>query len=359
LRLAYVSGDFGPHPVAFFLRPILQHHDRSQFEVYCYSNSSQPNEIEPTLRARSDHWRTIAGLDDTRVIDQIRSDRIDILVDLSGHTNRGRLPVFARHPAPVQATWLGYLNTTGLPAMDYRITDAHTDPIGMTEHLHAERLVRMPHSQWCYFAWEEVAPIARPHADRPDAIVFGSFNQYAKITDASLALWSRILAQLPGAEVVVFDVRQARSAHVLLARMQAHGIDAGRVKLRGREPVRDYFAAIGNVDVALDTIPYNGATTTLDALWMGVPVVGLRGDRGISRGTYSILRALRADELVARSADEYVALNVRLAREPGWRAHLRQSLRPRLAASPLMDPKGFTRDLEACYRQMWRNWCAA
>ena len=359
LRVAYVSGDFGPHPVAFFIRPILEHHDRARFEIYGYSNSSQANSIEPALRTRVDYWRTIAGLDDAQVIDQIRRDRIDILVDLSGHTNRGRLPVFARHPAPVQVTWLGYLNTTGLPTMDFRITDSHTDPEGTTEHLHSERLVRLPHSQWCYFAWQAIDPVSRPHPDRPAAIVYGSFNQSAKVTDVTLALWSKVFARVPEAELVTFDVRQVKSRDALLRRMKKHGLDIGRVTVHGRVPIHEYFAALGNVDIALDTFPYNGATTTLDALWMGVPVVGLRGDRGISRGTYSILRSLRADDLIAQSEDAYVELNVRLARDGEWRAQIRETFRRRLSDSPLMDERGFTKALEARYREMWVAWCAS
>jgi protein O-GlcNAc transferase len=243
--------------------------------------------------------------------------------------------------------------------MDYRITDPHTDPVGLTEHLHTERLVRMPHSQWCYFAWQEIELVATPHADRPDPVVFGSFNQSAKITDSCLALWSRVLARLPDSELIVFDVRRTGSANSLLARLKALGIDPARVRLRGREPVRDYFAAIGNVDIALDTYPYNGGTTSLDALWMGVPVVGLKGDRGIARGTYSILQSLGADELIARSADEYVVVNERLARDTRWRRHLRESLRSRLSRSPLMDARGFTAALEDRYRAMWQAWCAS
>ena len=357
LRVGYVSGDFGPHPVAFFMRPILEHHDRSQFEILAYSNSPQPNSIEPSLQVHTDHWRVISNLTDAEVVDRIREDRVDVLVDLSGHTSRGRLAVFARHPAPVQVTWLGYLNTTGLAAMDYRITDGHTDPEGTTEHLHSERLVRMPHSQWCYFAWEEIEVVTEPHPERPKAIVFGSFNQYAKITDQSLALWSRVLTQVPHAELVVFDVRHAKSGELLVERMQRAGIDPARVTLRGREPVRDYFRALGNVDIALDTFPYNGATTTFDALWMGVPVVALRGDRGIARGTFSILRTLGAEDLIAESADEYVSINTRLASDPGWRNELRRTLRGRLAASPLMDAPAFTRALENAYRRMWEAWC--
>lgn len=355
LRVGYVSGDFGPHPVGFLIRPIFEHHDRSRFEVYAYSNSSQSNSIESVLRTNVDQWRTIADLEDAVVVNQIRKDEVDLLVDLSGHTTRGRLEIFARHPAPVQVTWLGYLNTTGLPAMDYRIVDWYTDPDATTESLHTEHLTRMPHSQWCYPVWENVDPVAIPHPDH-DRVVFGSFNQYAKIGDASLSLWSRILTEVPLAELVVMDVRTRYDRQFLFKRMAAHGIDTTRVATQARVPLLAYYGAIGNVDIALDTTPYNGATTALDTLWMGVPVVAMQGDRGISRGTYSILRTLGANDLIARSADEYVSLNIRLALDTTWRTRLRASLRTRLASSPLMDGEGFTRALEEKYREMWRAW---
>jgi len=357
LRIGYVSGDFGPHAVAFFMRPVLKWHDRSAFEIHCYSNYPGAHPVMQLVREHADRWHDIAALGDAQVSDLVRSDGIDILVDLSGHTDRNRLGVFTRHPAPVQVTWLGYLNTTGLAAMDYRICDRHTDPPGETEPLHTERLLRMPESQWCYFAWDDIEFIDVPHAARPDTLVFGSFNQYPKLTDASLAMWARILARVPHAELVVFDVRQVRSREALAARMAVAGIDPSRVTFRGRETLANYFAAVGNVDIALDTFPYNGATTTFDALWMGVPLVALRGGRGISRGSYSILQSLGAHELIARSVDEYVDINVRLASDAGWRAELRRTLRPRLVASPLMNAEGFTRALETHYRTIWREWC--
>src|SRR6185312_14305054 len=180
-----------------FLRPILEHHDAARFETFCYCNYPDPNPVADFLRERSGHWREIAATGDDDVGNLIRRDEIDILVDLSGHTARHRLPVFARHPAPVQVTWLGYLNTTGLPAMDYRICDRYTDPEGSSEHLSTEQLMRMPHSQWCYVPWYHAEAAAEPHAARLDSIVFGSFNQDRKITDACLGLWSRVLARIP------------------------------------------------------------------------------------------------------------------------------------------------------------------
>ena len=358
LRVGYVSGDFLNHSVAGFLWPVLEAHDKDAFEIFCFSNYAHPNPIADGLRELADHWRDIAELTDSQTIERIRDDGIDILVDLSGHTGRNRLAVFARHPAPVQATWLGYLNTTGLAAMDYRITDAFTDPEGETEHLHTEKLVRMPGSQWCYvpFSWPESIPV--PHAARPDALVFGSFNQFRKISDPCLALWCRVLAEVPEAELLVLDVRQPAMREQLLQRVERHGIDPARVSVRGREIIPEYFACIGNVDVALDAFPYNGATTTLDILSMGVPLIALRGERAISRGSYSILRTLGADDLIAGNAEEYVDLNVRLARDSAWRMRLRETLRSRLAASPLTDAPRFTEALEQHYRAMWRAWCA-
>jgi predicted O-linked N-acetylglucosamine transferase (SPINDLY family) len=357
LRIGYVSGDFLNHPVALFLRPVLEMQDRGAFETFCFSNHAYPNPVADALREHADEWRNIADLDDNQVAVQVRRDAIDILVDLSGHTRRNRLAVFSRHPAPVQVTWLGYLNTTGLPAMDYRITDAHTDPPGETERLHTEQLVLMPHSQWCYAPWYLPEAVHEPHPDRPHALIFGSFNQFRKISEPCLNLWCRILRELPHSELLVMDVKTAELETNLRDRVARNGVDPARVTARGRQVILDYFSAIGNVDIALDTFPYNGATTTLDTLWMGVPIVGLRGERGISRGTYSILRSLGATELIARDVEDYIDINVRLARDRAQREHLRHTLRSRLSASPLMDAVGFTSALEERYREMWRAWC--
>ncbi len=358
IRVGYVSGDFLTHPVAVLLRPVLEHHDRQHFNTFCYSNYPEANPVADFLRERSQHWREISSMSDNDVVELLRRDEIDILVDLSGHTARHRLPVFARHPAPVQVTWLGYLNTTGLPAMDYRICDPFTDPVGSSEQLSTEELVRMPHSQWCYVPWHDREIAAEPRSAHPNAVVFGSFNQDRKISDECLAVWSRILARVPDAELLVLDFPQPPMQKLFLERAARAGIDPRRVSARGRETIAQYFNTMSNVDIALDTYPYNGATTTLDTLWMGVPIVALRGERGISRSGYSILKTLGADELIAETPDEYIALNVRLALDKSWRNRLRTSLRMRLERSPLMDPAGFTEALEDRYREMWRTWCS-
>jgi predicted O-linked N-acetylglucosamine transferase (SPINDLY family) len=357
LRVAYVSGDFVFHPITIFLKPILEHHDRSAFTAYCYSNHPKSHAAADELKSRCDGWRDVSDLDDGAFVDLVQNDAIDLLIDLSGHTNRNRLSAFVRHPAPVQITWLGYLNTTGISATDYRICDRFTDPEGASEHLHVERLLRMPNSQWCYTPWIELPRIETPHPDRPDALVFGSFNQLAKVTDATLNAWCMILRSLPTSELLVMDVRTPSTRDNLLRRIAERGVDPARVRTQARTSIEDYLRRVGNCDISLDTFPYSGATTTLDALWMDVPVVGLRGERGVSRSAFSILRSLRLDELIAGDWDDYVETNVRLAMDRAWRQTLRRNLRQKLECSPLMDAAVFVRDLEALYRSAWRKWC--
>lgn len=358
LRIGYVSGDITMHPVALFLRPLLERHDRKSFEIHCYSNTGEADPVADTFRASADGWHEIHDVPDNLAAQAIRADGIDILVDLSGHTERNRLALFARHAAPVQATWLGYLATSGLAAMDYRICDSFTDPPGATEHRHSERLVRLPHSQWCYQPWADVPPsLVTTNGGRPT--VFGSVNQYAKIGELCLDLWAEIMARVPEASIVVFDVRSDRDRRSLVERLARRGIAESRIGVRNRLTPVDYYRAMAQIDVALDTHPYNGATTTLDALWMGVPVVALRGERGMSRSTYSILSTLALPELIARTREDYVALNVALARDAAWRGRLRATLRGRLAASPLTDMPRFASDIESAYRRMWSAWCAA
>ena len=217
----------------------------------------------------------------------------------------------------------------------------------------------MPHSQWCYAPWIGHESLPVPQPEKRASVVFGSFNQYVKISDECLALWCKLLSRVPESSLLVMDVRQPETRTTLLERIERNGIDPARVATRGRQSIAEYFAATGSVDIALDTFPYNGATTTLDTLWMGTPIVALHGDRAIARGCYSILKTLGADELIAHNPDEYVDINVRLARDADWRTRLRHTLRPRLVVSPLMDAKQFVADLEARYRQLWRAWCAS
>ena len=358
LRIGYISGDFRNHPVAIFMRLVLAQHNAARFAAHCYSTFGEPNPIARTLRQLADHWHDVSQMDDQSLCETIRADAIDVLVDLSGHTAHNRLRVLAKRPAPVQATWLGYLNTTGLSAIGYRICDRYTDPPGASEEFHSERLFRMPDSQWCYAPWYEIPLDESLRRARGDGVLFGSFNQYWKITDVSLDLWCKVLHALPDSRLMIMDVSDASRRRALREKLAARGIGEERAALRKRDDVFAYFRSIASVDIALDTFPYNGATTTLDTLWMGTPIVGLTGDRGVARGTFSILKSLGAEELIANDADSYVELNVRLANDAAWRNRLHSSLRPRMAASPLTDAPRFVSALENGYRTMWREWCA-
>jgi len=355
LRVAYLSGDFRQHAVASFVLAILKHHDRSRVEVSCYSNNDVDDAVTGALRAAADHWRDIARVDDDAAARMIRSDDIDVLVDLSGHTPKSRVLLFSRRCAPVQVTWLGYLNTTGLESADFRLCDSRTDPPGASEHLHTERLYRLPHSQWFYAPVHDVPQASPPRPGHPERVIFGSFNQFPKISNACLDLWCEVLRRVPSAGLQVLDVPRGKTAERFLAGLARRGIDAERVTLHPRLDLARYFSAIQDVDIALDTIPYNGATTTLDALWMGVPLVALRGDRGIARGGASILETLGLPDLIAPTKADFVDRNLRLVADAGLRLEMRRTLRRRLERSPLMDAAGFTRDLENAYREMLRT----
>lgn len=354
LKIGYVSGDFGHHPVGLFMRPVLAHHDRDHFDVHCYSNHEPDLDLTRELKASSDHWRDISKLSDDQAAALVRSDAIDILVDLSGYTAESRLPVFMRRPAAVQASWLGYLNTTGLDSIDFRITDRYADPPGLSEHLYSEQLVRLPHSQWCYQPYYQL-PLPPARADVATPIVFGCFNQFAKVSDACLALWCDVLKALPGSELRIVGVPGKAAENELRSFVESHGVDSRRIDARGRLGIHEYFAALGNVDIALDTFPYNGATTTLDTLWMGVPLVALAGDTAVARSSFSIMSSLQAQELISSSPADLVAKNIALARDTNRRRVLGRSLRSRLERSPLMDAVAFTRGLEEGFRAMWRE----
>lgn len=358
LRIGYVSGDFRHHSVAQFFEPVLERHDRGEFEIFCYYNLSSADETTERLRRGADCWREIASLGDDAVSDRVRADRVDILVDLSGHTKFNRLLVFARKPAPVQATWLGYLNTTGLDAIDYRITDGRASPEGLHEALHSERLVRLPDSQWCY----------RPPLDCPDVaiapavregrpVTFGAFSSLAKIGPGVIALWRDLLERLPGARLLVMGLGLEAMSDDYRSRFTERGVAAQRIELRGFQSFRDYLAMYEAVDVMLDTFPYTGGTTTCHALWMGVPVLSLVGEGVPSRGGASILGTIGLDELLADTPQQYAEKACSLAGDLDRLSGLRAGMRERMSASPLMDAARFTRNLEHAYRSMWRDWC--
>jgi predicted O-linked N-acetylglucosamine transferase (SPINDLY family) len=358
LRIGYVSPDFRDHPVARFLQPIVEHRDRAQFEVVCYSTGTLADAVTARWHGLADHWRDAAALDDAQLAEVVRQDHVDILVDLAGHTGSGRLLVFARRPAPVQVTYLGYPNTTGLPAMDYRITDALADPVGVADELHTEKLLRIDGCFLAYAILDELPPVA-PRAGG-GAITFGSFNNLAKISPTTLRLWADVLAATPGSRMIIkaTSLGDPPTRELAARRFADCALPMDRVELLG--PARsqeEHLATYARIDVALDTFPYNGTTTTCEALAMGVPVVSLHGSHHASRVGLSILSAAGFPEWATDDREKFVSAARGVADQAAsLRSTLRERLRERLRASTLCDGRGIARKIESAYRIAWKNW---
>jgi predicted O-linked N-acetylglucosamine transferase (SPINDLY family) len=363
LRVGYVSGDFCDHPVNYFFEPLLASHNPSEIEVFCYCALDEVEEdaITARLKLQAEHWSRIGRWDDQSVAERIRADRIDILVDLSGHTAGGRLQVFALKPAPVQATWLGYLNTTGLAAMDYRITDVIADPEGEAEQFNREALVRLRQPFLCYRPYDNAPPVSAPPVLETGHITFGSFNNLPKLSPEVIKLWARLLHAVPGSRLVIKTVqmRDSPTAVQLRRRFAADGIEPDRIDLlKWRVRAADHLARYELVDIALDPFPFNGVTTTCEALWMGVPVVTLRGHRPCGRVGASLLTSVGLPELAAEDPESYVETAVGLGRDLSRLKELRFGMRDRMRASLLCNAPGFARAMEQAYRCMWQAWCA-
>lgn len=358
LRLGYVSPDYNWHPVGLFILPIIQGHRRTDFDVYCYYTSDKWDEVTIAVQQVTDHWVDVSKLTDEQLATKIHNDDVDILIDLTGHTSISRLAVFAQKPAPVQVTWMGYLNTTGLTTIDYRICDSRTDPPGISDALHTESLVRLTNSQWCYRP-EITEDIILPSPfEKNGYITFGSFNHTLKISEKICSLWAEILLQLPNSRLLCVGITSARKMGELYSQLTLSGVDAERIKVVARTNLPDYFRLFGEVDIALDTFPYGGGTTTFDALWMGVPVVTSIGATPTSRSAASILGALGLEEWIAPTIDDYVCTAIARATHADNLAALRRSLRTRMQASPLTNESFFICELEGLYRKMWAKWCS-
>jgi predicted O-linked N-acetylglucosamine transferase (SPINDLY family) len=359
LRIGYVSPNFADHSVSYFFEPVLSRHDRSAFEVRCYHTGPYRDDTTARIAGAADAWLDSHELSDDALAWRVAADGVDILVDLAGHTQFGRLGVFARRPAPVQMTWLGYPDTTGLASIDYRVTDGIADP-PCADVRHTERLVRLPPPFLVYQPPVDAPAVAA--RDEAADVVFCSFNTLQKVNDAVIALWSRVIKAVPGSRMLIKGGRlldEPEAAQRLRNAFAAQGIDAARVELYGWiENRAEHLALYGRADVALDTFPYHGTTTTCEAMWMGVPVVTLAGEAHMSRVGASLLTAVGLGELVAGTADEFVDIAVSLARDATRRRAQRAALRPRMAASKLLDHAGFTRNLEAAMRTAWTAWCA-
>lgn len=354
LRIGYVSGDFRQHSVATFFEPIAIHHDRAAFQVICYHTAAHADGVTARLKAVADIWRDIDGLADDEVVRLIRADRIDLLVDLSGHTVGNRLDVFAQRAAPVQLTYLGYPGTTGVPAMDFRITDAITDPPEVADALHTERLLRLPGAQWCYFP-DSALPACGPlPAQQCGHVTFGSFNDFSKAGDTMLHAWGEILRRLPDAHLRLLRTTGGLRVQRAQAILAEHGVAAERQEWVMSAIARPSHAErFAGVDIALDTFPVNGVTTTVECLWMGIPLVSMYGGNCISRSGFCLLQAVGLPELAAETVDAYVAAAVALATDRSRLAGIRTSLRVRVREG-LSDAPQFVASLEALYRSAWR-----
>jgi protein O-GlcNAc transferase len=357
LRVGYVSPYFRKHAMNFFFESTVKHHDRGNFDIVLYADVARPDDYSKRLQDFGAAWRRTVGMSDAELADAVREDAIDILVDLSGHTPHNRLLAFARRPAPVQVTWNGYPNTTGMSAMDYRITDAWCDPPGTTEHLHSETLVRLPA---VFMTWQP--PQGAPQPGKPPAleaghVTYGSFNSCFKITPAVAALWSRVLDHVPGSRLLMLTIDSGVAEQRIRDLFARNGIAPERLEILPRIPHESFLEAHCRADIALDPFPYHGTTTTCFSLWMGLPVVVRSGTVHASRVGVSLLNSIGLPELVAASEDEYINIASRLASDIPGLARLRATLRERMLNSPLTDGREGARALERAYRTMWEDWC--
>ena len=360
LKIGYVSPDFREHSVSYFFRPLLEFHDPKNFEIYCYSDAKRPDNVTAHIKARSNHWRNIAWSSDAVVADRIRKDGIDILVDLAGHTSGNRMSVFATKPAPVQISWLGYPGTTGVPVIDHRLTDDICDPRGESDPYHSESLIRLPNGFLCYAPPDTAPDVSGLPARKSDRIIFGSFNNLPKINEQVIALWARILLQVPRSYLTLKS-KQLADEHTrqrVWDSFSEQGIASELVILLS--PVSStagHLALYHQIDIGLDPFPYNGTTTTCEALWMGVPVITLGGNRHSARVGASILSRVGLPEMIAEDEEQYVRIGKEIAEDIVRLEQLRASMRARMLQSALCDGRSFARDMEDTLQKIWKIWC--
>jgi protein O-GlcNAc transferase len=354
LRIGYVSPDFCNHVVGRCMLLLFSHHDRERFEIHCYSNTAIEDSVSGRLREKSDGWHSIFGVTDVDAAAMIRADRIDILIDLAVHTRGNRLPLFARKPAPVQMTYLGCCSTTGLRAIDYRISDGGCDPPDGDFLVYSEKTIRLPRVHFCYDPLPEAPAVSPPPMLSAGHITFGCMNNFTKCSPAAIDLWIQILGKVPQSRLILHS-RPGRHLETVRARFEHAGISANRVEFIGQSDWPGYFDAYRRMDVAFDPFPYNGAITSCDTLWMGVPLITLSGKTAVGRMGPAILGAVGVPELIAETGEQYVRLAVDLASGGDRLRTLRNELRPRMQNSPLMNPGELVRHIEASFRNAWQE----
>lgn len=360
LRIGYVSPDFKKHSVAFFIEPIIENHDREKYEVYCYYLQKVVDSFTERFKKMADKWLDAANLSAPALAQEIYNDKIDILIDLAGHTGNNRLPLFAHKPAPIQMTYLGYPDTTGLSTVDYRIVDQYVEPPEEDGLYATEKPLRMPHSYFCYTPIEKCPATGDAPALKNGYITFGSFNNYAKVSDTIIDVWAMVLKAIPTSKFLLKNqsLKDPDTWEHFKQRMAERGIDTNRLHYsKFAKSTQDHLRVYQKVDIALDSFPYNGATTTFEALWMGVPVVTLVGNAHVSRVGKSILATLDFDNLIANTSEEFVRICQTLANDVKYIQNFRQMIREKMQKSPVMDAKTFTRELEELYQRAWNNWC--
>jgi len=360
LRIGYVSPDFRKHAVSYFLAPIY-FCNKEEFEIFAYSKTIKEDGVTQKIKQSVDHWRDIRLMDHDAAADLIEEDKIDILVDLAGHTANNGLMIFARKPAPIQVTWLGYPSTSGMKAIDYKISDNYVDPEGMTEHLHAEKLWRLP-DVFCAYAPYENSPevINHPPFEDNGYITFGCFNNFSKVTDPVLDTWAKILDKVPDSKLMleILGLEDDATRQDIEKKLERLNIPEDRLILIPYAKANQYIL-YNKIDIALDPFPAVGGTTSMDTLWMGVPFITLAGKHFGSRMGVTILENTGMPEYITKSMDEYVTKAVNLAQDREKLRNIRRGLRNRFAKSPVMDQKSFSKNMEDAYREMWKKWVSS
>jgi predicted O-linked N-acetylglucosamine transferase (SPINDLY family) len=354
LRIGYVSGDFREHSVAYFFKPLLENHNDHVVETFCYYNNIFVDKMTKNLMKASDHWRSIFGITNFEVSKMIKSDKIDILVDLSGHTDNNNLLAFAQKPAPIQVTWLGYPNTTGLSAIDYRFTDLITDPIGETDKIHSEKLFRLANGFLCFQGNKKVLFQSELPQSHKDYITFGSFNNSSKITPEVIKIWSKILHLVPKSRLILKCSKFKYNKDHFFKLFKSKDLTQDRIHLYEHVPsTNDHLKLYNSIDIGLDPFPYNGTTTTCEALWMGVPVITLLGDRHAGRVGASILTNVGLKDFIARDIDSYIKLAVEISANTKYLKEIRKTLRKKMLKARLCDAHSFAKDIESAYKEIW------